>query len=335
MKINIYYGGRGIIGDPSLLAVKRMETVFDDLQVEHTRYDLFDMKNNITTLPSTLKDVDGIVLATTVEWYGIGGYLMSFLDACWLYGDKEKIKKMYMAPVVMSTTYGEREALLDLKIAWETLGGNTAEGICGYFPDSSLLEKNETYGKYVEKSAEDLYRCISQRRMGLPVSNKHTDEKVNKTKPSILTPKETEQLTELITNDKFVEQQKVDVKELTGQFMSKLKGQKEQGLEVYTEAFEEHFKAKAEVHTKYKIVLNGKKDSLLVQIDNGSMITGVGEAKDPDVILTIDSDVLDDIIAGRATFQGSFMSGKIVNKGDFGKLRMLDTLFPFMEDKEK
>ncbi|MCQ2521798.1 MAG: SCP2 sterol-binding domain-containing protein [Lachnospiraceae bacterium] len=334
MKINIYYGGRGIIGDPSLLAVKKMEMVLDDLQVEHTRYDLFDIKNNITTLPSTLKDADGIILATTVEWYGIGGYLMSFLDACWLYGDKEKMKQLYMAPVVMSTTYGEREALLDLKIAWETLGGSSAEGICGYFPDSSLLEKNQTYGKYVEKAAEDLYRCISQRRQGLPVSNKHTDEKVNKTKPSILTQKETEQYTELITNEKFVEQQKVDVKELTGQFMSALKGQKELGLEVYTEAFEKHFKAKPEVHTKYKFVLKGRKENLLIQIDNSSLITGVGEADNPDVVLTMDAEVLDEIIGGRATFQGSFMAGKIVNKGDFGRLRQLDIVFPFMEDHE-
>ncbi len=48
--------------------------------------------------------------ATTVEWLGIGGYMQQFLDACWLYGDKEKISNTYMQPIVMSTTYGEREA---------------------------------------------------------------------------------------------------------------------------------------------------------------------------------------------------------------------------------
>ena len=35
--------------------------------------------------------------------------MQQFLDACWLYGDKEKIKTTYMQPIVMSTTYGERE----------------------------------------------------------------------------------------------------------------------------------------------------------------------------------------------------------------------------------
>ncbi len=41
-----------------------------------------------------MKDADGIILATTIEWLGIGGYMQQFLDACWLYGDKEKIKRL-------------------------------------------------------------------------------------------------------------------------------------------------------------------------------------------------------------------------------------------------
>lgn len=335
MKINIYYGGRGIIGDPSLIAVKMMENVFDELNVEHTRYDLFDIKTNIDTLTSTLQEADGIILASTVEWYGVGGYLMRFLDACWLYGDKAKIKDMYMAPVVMSTTYGEREAMLDLKIAWETLGGNSAEGVCGYFPESSALEHNETYQKYIEKAAENLYRFITQKRQLLPVSNKQTDGNVNRTKNYVLSQKETEQLTELITNESFVKRQEEDVKELAGQFKDLLKIQKELGLEVYTEAFEKHFSAKADVHVKYKISLKGKKESLLIQVDNKNLITGVGDAVNPDSVLTMEPAVLEEIIDGRSTFQGSFMSSKIISRGDFAKLRLLDSLFPFMEDHEK
>lgn len=69
-----------------------------------------------------MKDADGIILATTVEWLGIGGYMQQFLDACWLYGDKEKIKVTYMQPIVMSTTYGEREGEMTLANAWEILG---------------------------------------------------------------------------------------------------------------------------------------------------------------------------------------------------------------------
>ena len=114
MKINIYYGGRGLLDDPSLFVVNKMQEVLEELNVTVERFMLVEMKSNITMLPQTLKDADGIILATTVEWYGIGGYLQMFLDSCWLYGDKEKISSIYMCPIVMSTTYGERDAKLNL-----------------------------------------------------------------------------------------------------------------------------------------------------------------------------------------------------------------------------
>ena len=91
MKINIYYGGRGLLDDPTLYVISRIENVLKELRVKVERYNIYEHKNEIATLPQTFKDVDGIILATTVEWLGIGGYMQQFLDACWLYGDKEKI----------------------------------------------------------------------------------------------------------------------------------------------------------------------------------------------------------------------------------------------------
>ena len=73
MKINIYYGGRGLIGDPTLFAVRRMMTVFEELNVKVTKYDLFDQKNNITTLPQTLKEADAVILATGGLSYPVTG----------------------------------------------------------------------------------------------------------------------------------------------------------------------------------------------------------------------------------------------------------------------
>ncbi len=84
MKINIYYGGRGLIGDPTLYVLNKIQEVLRELNVTVERYDLYEFKNNIVTLPQTLKDADGVILATTVEWYGIGGYMQQLLDACWL-----------------------------------------------------------------------------------------------------------------------------------------------------------------------------------------------------------------------------------------------------------
>ena len=99
LNINIYYGGRGIIDDPTIFVINKMQEILEELRVNVTRYNLYELKNTIPTLPQTLKDADGIILATTVEWYGIGGYMQHFLDACWLFGDKEKIAGIYMCPV--------------------------------------------------------------------------------------------------------------------------------------------------------------------------------------------------------------------------------------------
>ena len=67
LNINIYYGGRGIIDDPTIYVINKMQEVLEELRVHVERYNLYDGKTNITTLPQTLKEADGIILATTVE----------------------------------------------------------------------------------------------------------------------------------------------------------------------------------------------------------------------------------------------------------------------------
>ena len=81
MKINIYYGGRGLIEDSTIYVMNKLTEVFDDLRVEVTRYNRDEEKNGINVLPQTLNDADAVVLATSVEWFGIGGYMQQFLDA--------------------------------------------------------------------------------------------------------------------------------------------------------------------------------------------------------------------------------------------------------------
>ena len=93
MKVNIYYGGRGLIEDSTIFAINKITEVLKELRVDVVRYNLYEQKNSIAMLANTLKDADAVVLAASVEWYGAGGLMYSFLDACWLYGDKNKIKR--------------------------------------------------------------------------------------------------------------------------------------------------------------------------------------------------------------------------------------------------
>ena len=68
MNINIYYGGRGLVDDPTILVINKIQEVLDELNVNVNRYNLYEMKNTITTLSQTVTEADGIILATTVEW---------------------------------------------------------------------------------------------------------------------------------------------------------------------------------------------------------------------------------------------------------------------------
>ncbi len=330
MKINIYYGGRGLIDDPTLYAIEKMEGVFKELRVTVERFMLYDMKNSITMLPQTLKDADGIILATTVEWYGIGGYMMQFLDACWLYGDKERIAKIYMCPVVMSTTYGERDGELNMASAWEILGGRPCSGLCGYIEDIAILENNEGYTTLIEKTAEDMYRTINKRVHALPASNQAVNRFVSITKKMDLTPNEAEQLSRYASDDSYVQKTKEDIRELTSIFRNKLdENVQEDQEEAFLRVLQDRFRPIAGYRGTYKIVLETKKLPLCIEVKQNDMICAYEQREKADVEMQMTEEALEDIIQGRMSFQRSFMSGVMKIKGDFKLLRQLDQLFAF------
>lgn len=317
--------------DPSLFVINKMQEVLEELNVKVERFMLAEMKSNITTLPQTLKDADGIILATTVEWYGIGGYLQTFLDACWLYGDKEKISNIYMCPIVMSTTYGERDGKLNLSVAWEILGGKPCSGICGYIPDTSILENNKDYIGIIEKKAENMYRTINQKVACFPASNQAVNKTVAINKNINLTPQESEQLSQYAADESYVQTQKEDIKELASYFKEML-GKDENEDEKLVEAFKSHFKPMSGAKVSYKIVIEDKKQPLLIKVDHTELECGFQDEGEGDVLISTEMDTLTEIIHGRMTFQRAFMSaGGMKVKGDFKSLRMLDQLFIFME----
>ncbi len=192
MKVNVYYGGRGLIEDPSLIVIDKMIKVLEELRVEVGRYNMYEDKSGIATLPNTLKECDGVILATSLEWFGIGGNMQQFLDMCWLYGDKEKISELYMMPVVVATAYGEQEAELSLKRAWDVLGGISVSGIATYVDSAEVLENNKAYLDFIEKKAEDLYRFINKKAVRLPNSNTAVKNNLIKKSANNLTPQESE-----------------------------------------------------------------------------------------------------------------------------------------------
>lgn len=318
--------------DPTLYVINKMQAVLEELQVTVERFNLYELKNSITTLPQTIKTADGIILASTVEWYGIGGYMHQFLDSCWLYGDKEKIAKTYMCPIVMSTTYGEREGKLTLSVAWEILGGLPCSGICGYIADTSIFEGNEDYNKIIEKKAENMYRTINQKLASLPASNQAVKQMVSITKNIDLTPQESEQLSQYASDDSYVKRQKQDIQELTSLFRDLMgNAEKEDGKEEYIAEFKEHFVPQAGFKAVYKIQIEGKSKALIIEINGSEHNYYYGNADNPDVEIQINRETMDDITFARMTFQRAFMGGAMKMKGDFKILRTLDQIFVFQE----
>ena len=329
MKINVYYGGRGLLDDPTLYVLNKMEDVLRELRVTVERYNIYEHKNEIATLPQTFKDADGIILATTVEWLGIGGYMQQFLDACWLYGDKEKISTTYMQPIVMSTTYGERQGELTLSNAWEFLGGLPCPGLCGYVEDLVTFEMNKDYTLIIEKKAENLYRMISQKMKILPSSNSAVKQSVSRTQQLNLTPQESEQLSEYVSDDSYVKQQKEDIEELASMFKDMLGKAEAEPDTLFIKELESRFVPQENFIASYSITIDGMKKPLYISVKNSKLDIRYSQEDSIDVYGKMSSEVMQSIIDGRMTFQRAFMTGEMTAKGNFKTLRMLDQVFLF------
>ncbi len=327
VRVNIYYGGRGLIDDPTLFTIDRITQVLDELLVNVERYNLYEEKSSISVLPKTLKEADGVILAASVEWLGIGGYLQQFLDACWLYGDKEMIQHIYMLPIVMATTYGEREAQNTLIKAWEMLGGVPCEGICAYVDNHVEFETNPEYNLMIEKCAENFYRSVSQKTAAFPNSSYKVKKTVLRSSTLSLTPQESEQLSAYVSDDNYVKKQKEDIEELASLFKGMLGG--EQNTDRYITSLKEHFVPSDDMKAIFQIDIIDENRSLVIDVDGETLNCYFGSADNPDVTAKLKASAFQSILSGKMPFQNAFMSSMLSAQGNFKILRNFDAIFRF------
>lgn len=330
MKINIYYGGRGLIEDPTLYVINKLTDVLKEVRADVARYNLYEQKNGIAMLPNTLKDADAVILAVSVEWFGIGGFMQQFLDACWLYGDKARIKKLYMFPVVISTSLGEREAEYDLIRSWEVLGGPVAPGICAYVENHVDFETDAAYASLIEHKGEEIYRYVHYKTATYPSSMNANDRRAAVATPMELAPQESELLSEYVSNDTFVKKQKEDVDILAKLYLNKLDETKDEDKQEFVSEFNKGFAApEGEFKAVYQIMMTDTGRSLVLEVNNSKLKCYYGECQGPDVLAKTTRDIINKLVNGRVTFQGAFMSSLLTYKGDFKLLRTFDQLFRF------
>lgn len=330
MNINIYYGGRGLIEDPTIYCIHKLTEVLEELRVNVTRYNLYEDKNGITMLPKSLKEADGIILAVNVEWFGIGGYMQQFLDACWLYGDKEHLSNLYMLPVVIATAGGERESESYLVKAWEILGGVSLDGIRAYVEDHIDFETNQTYGVMIEKYAEQLYKYVNQKIKIFPGSNSYMKNQLLRGSLNVLTPQESEQLSMYVSDDTYVKKQKEDIEELTQIFKGMLTGKEEEGQE-FLPKLTQNYHPVNDVEVIYQLDFNDTDNAITVEIKQGKLNCYYGKDKKADTMIKISSEVMKKVISGHITMQMAFMSGELTAKGNFSLIRIFDQAFPFKQ----
>lgn len=328
MKVNIYYGGRGLVDDPTIFVVNKLQEVLRELNVNVERYNLYEVKNQIATLSQTVTDADAVVLATTVEWIGMGGYMQVFLDACWQYSDKSRIGNVCMFPVVMSRTFGEKEVCLNLINSWEMLGGKTENGMSAYVEDTTEFEFNAKYVEMIEKYAEDIYRTISQKRESFPSSGKLVRSSLLRDFVNY-TPQESEQLSKYVSDDTFVETQKKDIESLASIYKELLTEQENGGDDYYLNIFNDNYVYRGDYSCTYMFMISDKDKNILVSIDKGALSVKFGTNPDAEVLAKLSKEVLDDIAEGKNTFHRAFMTGGMTAKGNFKSLKMLDELFSF------
>lgn len=329
MKVNIYYGGRGLIEDPTIYIINKITSVLEELRVEVNRINLYEKKNEISLLPKTLKEVDAIILASTIEWFGIGGYMQQFLDSCWLYADKNKLQSQIMYPIITSNSFEERESVLYLRKAWELLGGKTLNGLSIYISNHVDFEMNSEYSDLLEEEAERFYRHVNKDRVIFDSSTLLHRNNLERNRTVELSPQESEQLSVYVSDDIYVKKQKEDIEELTQLFKSMLDKNEGSSSHLYIDKFKDNFKPTNNFSGSFSLLVEDINKTLIIEIENESFKSYYGIKEDADVIIKANKTLLNDLILGRTTLHGSFMSGNISAKGDFQKLRTFDKLFDF------
>ena len=329
MKVNIYYGGRGLVDDTTIFVIDKITEVLDELKVKVERFNLYEEKSSISMLPKTLKDADGVILAASVEWLGIGGNLLQFLDACWLYGDKECISHIRMMPIVMATSYGEMEAEQTLIKAWQMLGGIPVRGLRAYVENHVDFVTSPEYVMMIERCAEDFYRAMSQKKIAFPNSSSSVKKTLLRSSTLSLTPQESEQLSAYVSNDSYVKTQKKDIEDLASFYKEKIEEDDDTEKDHYIASLEESFVPMDGMKAVFQIDLADENRSLTIDIDKDKLHCYFGKTAHPDVTARVTGKVFKEILSGEKKFQNAFMSGSLSAQCDFKILRNFDTVFRF------
>ena len=163
----------------------------------------------------------------------------------------------------------------------------------------------------------------------LPNSNLAVRQSVLRTPQLELTPQESEQLSEYVSDDSYVQRQKEDIQELASMFKDMLGKVSQEDDVAYIDQLRNAFVPQQDFHARYLFMFADKKKPLFVEVKDEDLMVRYGQEENIDIYAKLTPEVMDGVIAGRMTFQRAFMTGEMTAKGNFKILRMLDTVFNF------
>ncbi len=347
-RVVLVYGGSQLSDDPSFVIAERVSDVLAELNVGLTRFDLYKNSYHMESFFDALAEADGVIIVTTVEWYGIGGLLQTFLDKAYMSGQLDIFEGTYLFNIVISRHSFEREGLNHVLSSWEILGGIEGVNLCASIKSSADIETSGELLHAIERKAEDYYRILNQQHIPLPTSinenkvivkvysNYHEEEGEQMVLKHVVNPEKKEetidnQMSFITDYAEFIEKQQKDIEDIASLFKERLATGDDTSVMTVPELFEYKFKPDKsfnDCHISW-VVNDASSQNFVLEFKGSRLNTIKGKKSDAEVIISSNYDVLQKITENKLTVQRAFMTGEIKAKGNFTLLYKLDGLFAF------
>lgn len=341
--------------------LEELEVKVDEINLGLMQIPYYDGITAITceNIINTLKQSNGIILASTATNYGSNAIIQTFIEHISQKDGEDIFKGKNCLIVTVSKTMGER-----LSLDYFSRVVNGFEGFDTVkigLNQAQLKDENqmETIKEIIEKQAEDYYRMLRQNRTFIIPKDANLGQSKNEfssTQKELLSSIEKKQkmpvseIYQKLDLDNFTQKQEEDIKELTKFFAKKaselgeVKKPKALNQQFTTGEIKPRLKTCKQLtqglpHYFQPQLANGL--TAVIQISIGGLepfdgiiiitntecdyIDGVHES--PDITLLSDDKVWTDIIKGKRTAQKAFMIGQLKVRGNFSLLAKFEQLF--------
>lgn len=318
--ITLVYGGLSIEDNPTKLACEKIEEVLTELGQKVVSFNL--MQHHVEDVIEALSNSAGVVLATTVEWFGVGHLMQQFLDTCYLLKREDMFAEIPLFSVVFSRNAKEKEASDYLNTAWQMLGGWKGVELYGTFTDRSALLADTEALIYIEKKTEQFYRYGLNQSYQLPRSFTGEERMAISKQPALPREQQETPVQEEMSNHKK------NVVALSEKLKAKLEEKTKTSKLGLVDLLTQKYKGAtdSEYIIQFQIIDNAK-ENVAALIKPSGIYCYLGVEEEPVLTLNVEEEFLRQILEQKISFQRAFMTGKITVKGELNLLYKMDEFF--------